>query len=194
MNRLVLVVLAAILFMPATFAQTESASAAVHAPTVKIGWISVDDVIFTCDEGARMIADIQKFVDTKNAELEAIRQEVNDLNTRLEVQGTKLTDEARMDLEERLIERQTYQERFSQDTQRDIENRKNRVGNIVSRKMGPVIEKVALAKGLDAIEIYNPSRDVWINPALNVTKDVIDAYNQAYPVGAPTVPAAAKKP
>ena len=192
MNRLVVVVLAAVLFLPAAVAQTESVT--VHAPTIKVGWIVVDDVIFTCDEGARMIADIQKFVDTKNSELEAIRQEVNDLSTKLEVQGSKLTDEARMDLEERLVERQTYQERFSQDTQRDIESRKNRVGSIVSRKLGPIIEKVAIAKGFDAIEIYNPSRDAWINPALNLTKDVIDAYNQAYPAGAPTVPAAAKKP
>ena len=161
MNRLILVVLAAILFLPASFAQTGSASTAIHAPTVKIGWINVEEAIYTCDEGATMIANIQKFVDTKNNELEALRQEVNDLAAKLEVQGSKLTDEARMDLEERAVEKQTAMERFQQDTQRDIENRRNRVGNTISSKMGPIIEKVAVAKGLDAIEIYNPNRDAW---------------------------------
>jgi Skp family chaperone for outer membrane proteins len=60
--------------------------------------------------------------------------------------------------------------------------------------MGPIIEKVALDKGLDAIQIFDQQRDVWVNPALNVTEDVVKAYNQAFPTGARTIPPAAKKP
>ena len=37
---------------------------------------------------------------------------------------------------------------------------------------------------------YNPSRDAWLNPSLNVTDDIVKAYNQTYPVAAPKPPAA----
>jgi Skp family chaperone for outer membrane proteins len=66
--------------------------------------------------------------------------------------------------------------------------------NAISAKIAPVIEKVAISKGLDAVTIFDPQRDAWINPGLNITEDVVKAYNQAYPAGAPTMPPAAKKP
>ena len=193
MNRILLIALVAVITLPVVgVAQTEDAN--VHAPTVKIGWMNIEQAVTTCDEAVRIIADIQKFVDAKNVELDAIRREAEDLRTKLEVQGSRLTDEALMDLEERARTQEIILQRFSEDTQRDIEGRRQRLYNTISSKMGPIIEKVAIDKGFDAITIFDPQRDAWVNPALNVTEDVIKAYNQAYPAGAPTIPAAAKKP
>ena len=194
MKRFLLVVLVATLtFSVAGIAQTAD-QVAVHAPTVKMGWMDVERAITTCDEGVKIYSDIQKFVDTKNNELEAMKKEVDDLRTKLEVQSTKLTSEALMDLEERANSREVALQRFSEDTQRDITVRRQRMINTISGKMGPVIEKVAIEKGYDSIIIYDPQRDAWVNPALNVTEDIIKAYNQVYPAGAPTMPTAAKKP
>ena len=199
MNRILLVALVAALTLPiAGIAQTATQPAAtqtaVHAPTVKIGWMNVEQAIVTCDEGARIYNDMQKFVDAKNAELDAMKREADDLRTKLEVQGSKLTDEALFELEEKANTAEVKLRRFSEDTQNDITNRRNRLYNAISTKMGPIIEKVAIEKGFDAITIFDPQRDAWVNPGLNVTEDVIKAYNQAYPAGAPTMPPAAKKP
>jgi len=191
MNRIAPIVLALALSMSAAFAQTAASSA--PAPTGKIGWVAIEAAVFSTDEGAKALADIQKYIETKNAELTALRQEVDDLAKKLEVQGSKLTDEARMDLEEKATEKQTQLERFQTDTQRDIDNRRNRIGTAITKKMTPLLEKVAIAKGLDAIQIINGSRDAWVNPALIVTEDLVKAYNQAYPASAPAVPAAAKQ-
>ena len=172
----------------------QTAEIAIHAPTVKIGWMNVDQAISTCDEGVRTINDLQKFVDTKQSELDAMRREAEDLRTKLEVQSSKLTDEALMDLDERVRSQDILLQRFSEDTQRDIDSRRQRLYATISAKMGPIIEKVAIDLGYDAILIFDPQRDAWVNPALNVTENIIKAYNQAYPAGAPTLPAAAKKP
>ena len=194
MKQLLLIALVTVLTLPvAGIAQTAD-QIAVHAPTVKIGWMSVDQAITACDEGVRTINDIQKFVDTKNSELDAIRREAEDLRTKLEVQGSKLTDEALMDLQEKASVQEIILQRFSEDTQRDIDSRKQRLYATISAKMVPIIEKVAIEKGLDAVTIFDPQRDAWVNPALNVTEDIIKAYNQAYPAGAPTMPTAAKNP
>lgn len=197
MNRILFIALVAVLTLStigANQAAAQAEQAAVHAPTVKIGWMNVDQAITTCDEGVRTINDIQKFVDTKNSELDVMRREFDELRSRIEVQAGKLTEEALMDLEERARIQEVMLQRFSEDTNRDIEARRQRLYITISGKMGPIIEKVAIDKGLDAIMIFDQGRDAWVNPALNVTEDIIRAYNQAYPAGGPTMPAAAKKP
>jgi len=190
MNRLLLTAFVAALMLPATgVAQT-----AAHTPTGKIGWISIDLVVTTCDEGARTINDIQKFIDDKNNQLDTMRRDYDDLRNRLEVQASRLTDEARMDLEEKAVTQEVALQRFSEDTQRDIDFRRQRLYNTISGKLGPVFEKVAADMGLDAIQVFDPQRDAWIHPDLNVTENVIKAYNQTYPANAPIMPSAAKKP
>ena len=195
MNRLLLVALVAVITMSLPgvgIAQTAEITA--HAPTVKIGWMDADQAVLTSNEGVGALNELQKFVDEKNIELETMRRESDDLRARLEVQASRLTDEALMDLEERTIAHEIALQRFSEDTNREIERRRQRLYGTISAKMGPIIEKVALEKGLDAILIFEPQRDAWVNTALNVTEDIVAAYNQAYPAGAPIMPPAAKKP
>ena len=197
MNRILLVALAVLTMsaagVTAALAQTD-AGVNVHAPTVKIGWMNVEQAILTSDEGAGMMADIQRFVETKQTERDAMMRELDDLRGRLEVQASRLTDEALMELEQKMVAQEVTLQRFVEDTQRDIDVRRQRMYATISQKMGPVIEKVALDKGLDAILIFDPQRDAWVNPGLNMTEEIVKAYNQAYPAGAPTMPAAAKKP
>jgi outer membrane protein len=194
MNRLMLGVLFIALFLPAFgAAQTaEKAPAAPAAPltAAKVAWMNVEQAVLTCDEGAKMVDQIQKYIETKNAELDGLRKELEDLRTKLSVQGSKLTDDARQELEDKAEAKDTILQRFEQDTRKDINARKDRLTSYISKRMGPVIEKVAKAKGLDAVLIFNPSRDAWINTNFNVTDDIVKAYNLAYPVAAPKPPAA----
>jgi len=195
MSRLMLGVLFIVLVLPTLgAAQTAEKTPATPASTtiapVKIAWMNVEQAIFTCDEGAKMLADIQKFIEAKNAELDALRKEAEDLHNKLSVQGSKLTDDARQDLEDKAEAKDTVLQRFQQDTQKEINSRKDRLSGYITKRMSPLIEKVAKAKGLDAIQVYAPARDAWVNPDLNVTDDIVKAYNQAYPVAAPKPPAA----
>ena len=194
MNRLLLIALTAVLILPVAGVAQTANQPTVHAPTVKIGWMNFEQAVTTCDEGARIYSEMQKFVDSKNNELDVMKREAEDLRAKLEVQGSKLTDEALMDLDERARKQDIALQRFQEDTQREIDSRRQRQFNAISGKMAPLIEKVAIDKGFDAIQIWDPQRDAWINPALNVTEDVVKAYNQVYPAGAPKIPPAAKKP
>jgi outer membrane protein len=193
MIRLMWCILLAALCMPAfgtaqTSAQPAAAQAAASIPPAKIAWMNMEQAILTCDEGAKLITEIQKFVDGKNSELEALRKEAESLKNQLNVQGPKLTDEARADLEDQVESRDLKLQRFQQDTQKDIENRKARAANYVGNRMQPVIEKISKAKGLSAVFFYNTSRDAWVDPSLNITDEVIKSYNQTYPVASPKAP------
>jgi len=177
---------------PAAQAQAEAAPAAI-AP-VKIAWISLEEAILQTEEGKRELGEVQKFVEKKNQELQAYQKELETLRTQLQVQADKLTDEARDELEEQIDAKQTSLQRFQQDTQKEIDTRRNRVTNAIGRKMLPVIEKVCKEKGLNALFFYNPSRDGWVDPSLIITAEIIKAYNAAYPPGAAKAPEAVQKP
>lgn len=189
MSRLILGVLFAALFLPMwgaaqTAAQpTATPTSAAIAPT-KIAWINVDQAILTCDEGTKLYAEIQKFIEDKNVELDTLRKDADNLKNQLNVQGPKLNDEARMDLEEKAEAKDTALQRFQQDTQKEINSRRDRMTNYLGKRMLPVIEKVAKAKSLDAVLFFNTQRDAYVNPSLNLTEDVVKAYNQAFPVSA----------
>jgi outer membrane protein len=163
------------------------ATPAVIGPA-KIAWLHLEQAIVTCDEGKREFGEVEKFVKNKNAELEALRKETETLKNQLNVQGAKLTDEARADLEEQIETKETILQRFTQDTQKEIDNRRNRSTNFIGRKMLPVIEKLSKEKGLSAVVYINPTRDAWVDPSLIITEEVIKAYNAAYP-GAAAAPA-----
>jgi len=177
---------------PAQPAPKAPATPAVIGPA-KIAWLNLEQAIFTCEEGKREFGDAQKFVEKKNAELEAMMKEVETLKNQLQVQGAKLTDEARADLEEQIETKDTIIQRFRQDTQKEIEARRNRATNFIGRKMLPVIEKLSKEKGLSAVVYLNPTRDAYVDPSLIITEEVIKAYNVAYPVTG-AAPAPAKKP
>lgn len=191
MSRLLLRVLCIILWVPVLgIAQTATQSAA-KAGATKLAWVDLEQAIFSCDEGQKEFSDVQKFVDDKNAELESMRKEAESLRNQLSVQGPKLTDEARMDLEDQVDTKNTLLQRFQQDTQKEIDNKRVRATNYLGRRMQQVVEGVAKEKGLTAVFFFNASRDAWFDPSLNITEEVVKAYNQKFPVSSAKAPASA---
>ncbi|HSW38871.1 MAG TPA: OmpH family outer membrane protein [Acidobacteriota bacterium] len=190
MNRLFWGIFFAIFFMPALVTaqaaeQAAGAQATGGIAPARLAWMDLERAIYTCDEGTRMLAEIQQFIEGKNLELDGLRKEVDNLRNQLIVQGARLTDEARLDLEEEAAIKETTLERFQQDTQREINSRRTRLESHIGSRMLPIIEKISKEKNLSAILFFNSARDAWVDPSLNVTEEIIKYYNQAYPVAAP---------
>jgi outer membrane protein len=199
MKRLLFSILFAVIWMPVLgMAQTSSQTPANQTPvvigTAKIGWMNLEQAVLTTEEGKNMVAEIQKYIDAKNAENTNLRKELDTLRNQLDVQGSKLTDEARLELEEQVENKDTALQRFQQDTQKDIENRKGKMTNYLARRMQPVIEKLSKEKGLSAVLVFNSARDAYVDPSLNLTDEIVKAYNQTYGSGAKAAaPAASPK-
>jgi outer membrane protein len=199
MNRLMLLVIFAVLLIPVFgMAQaTTPAAAPTSAAASKLVWMNMETAIISCEEGDKLLKELQKYVDTKAAEVDAMRNELENLKKQLNVQGSKLNDDARAELEDKVEARDTTLQRFQQDAQKDIKARQDRATNYIGKKMLQVIDKVAKEKGYSAVLIYNPNRDAYVDSSLNVTEEIVKAYNQANPVAASKAPAAAapaKKP
>jgi outer membrane protein len=116
------------------------------------------------------------------------------LKDNLSMQGNKITDEARTELEDAIEAKDVALQRFQQDTQKEINARRDKATSTLGKKLVPVIEKVAKEKGLNAVQVLSSSRDAWIDSSLIITEEVIKAFNQANPAAASKTPAPAKKP
>lgn len=152
------------------------------AQTGKIVWLNLEQAVLSCEEGKNELTDIQQFVDEKNAELSNKKKEFDSLKNQLSVQGSKLTDEARADLQFQITTKEAELQRFQQDTQQTINFKKDRIAAYILKRMQPVIDKTARNQGYAAILNMEPNRDIWIDETLNITDEIVKAYNATYPV------------
>jgi Skp family chaperone for outer membrane proteins len=124
-------------------------------------------------------------VDAKSTELQKRQKELDALSNQLEVTGSKLNDDARAELAEQIEAKTTELDRFKQDTQKDIDNRRNKLQNLIATKMLKSIDKVAKEKGLSVVQFIGIANIYgYIDPGLVITDEVIKAYNVMYPPAA----------
>jgi Skp family chaperone for outer membrane proteins len=205
MYRIILVSFFSFLLCPAAFlsAQAPAAQApAAQAPaapapavigTAKVAWVDLEQVIIRCEEGKRELAALQQLVDKRTGELRSKQQEAQLLSDQLRIQGDKLKPEVREDLQVQIEAKNIELQRFQEDSQKEVDNRRGRITNSMAKKVIPVVEKLAKEKGLSFVMYLNPSITPWVDPALIITDEVVTAYNAVHPVAAaPEAPA--KKP
>jgi len=166
-------------------APPQAAAPAAIGP-VKVAFANIQQIIYTCDEGKREAGVLQQYIDGKNAELQKLQKELEGLKTQLEVQGSKLTDEARAEMIDTIDIKDTIFQRFQQDTQKDIDGKRTKLQSAIARKMLPVIEKLAKEKGLQVVQFLDTANIyAYVDPSLVISDEIIKAYNAAYPVAAP---------
>jgi Skp family chaperone for outer membrane proteins len=92
---------------------------------------------------------------------------------KLQTSGSVMNEAARTQLEKE-IERQTKDaERFQQDAQAEINELQQEVQNEFVKKLSPIIEALAMEKGLHIVFNAVESGIAWAAPGLDLTADVV---------------------
>jgi len=104
-----------------------------------------------------------------------------------------LNDTARGQLQADLERQQRDLQRFTEDAQQDVAALQQQLQEEFQRKLNPIIDRVAKEKQVHMIFSAGDSGLVWADPSLNLTGDVIKAFDSAGPAAArPAAPAAGK--
>jgi len=183
------------LFSLTAFAQN-GGGAAPAAVQTKVGIISIQDAIVASNEGQRDLTALQnKFAPTQT-ELNTLSKEIESLQTQLRTQGDKMNDDARAALIKNIEAKQKTLQRRGEDAQNDYQTQQGEIANRIGQKMMDVIDKYAKQNGYSMIvDVSNPQSSVlWATPNINVTKDIVEAYNTQSGVAAPPAPAAGSTP
>jgi outer membrane protein len=183
--------MAALLFMPTVWGQS-------NAATPKVGVISVQIAIQSTAEGKQSAAELQSRFAPRQTELDNLRKQIEDLQTRLRTTSNTLSDEekARLAREGDQLTR-TYQ-RKQQDSQDDFNEAEREIVDRIGRKMIDILDKYSKENGYSIILDTSAQNTPVIYAAntIDVTQDIIKLYDQSYPVkgSASSAKPAAPKP
>jgi outer membrane protein len=157
----------------------------------KVGTINIQQAIVECNEGQRDMDTLQKKYEPKQTELKGQNDELESLKKQLETQGPKLNEDAAANLKKQIESKQKLFDRNVQDAQEEVGNQQQEIAGRILNKMAPLIMKYAQDNGytmiIDTSKPWPQSPVLWWNAAsVDITKNVIDAYNVQSGVPAPT--------
>jgi outer membrane protein len=181
--RLAALALAASLAGPAVWAQSGSAA----APTLtKVGVINVQVAITSTSEGKQAAAELQSQFAPRQSELDGLRRQIEDIQTRLRTGASTLSDDekARLSREGDQLSRQF--QRKQQDSQDDFNEAQREVVDRIGRKMIDVLDKYSKENGYGVIFDTSAQNTpvVYAANQIDVTQEIIRLYDQNYPLKA----------
>ncbi len=193
--QLAVLALAASFLAPAVWAQ--SAGADAGSAGMKVGVINVQVAITSTSEGKQAAAELQSQFAPRQSELDGLRRQIEDIQTRLRTGSSTLSDDekARLSREAEQMTR-TFQ-RKQQDSQDDFNEAQREVVDRIGRKMIDVLDKYSKEKGYGVIFDTSAQNTpvVYAANQIDVTQEIIRLFDQNYPVkaGASTKPATAPR-
>ena len=186
---------------PPAGAQTPPAPAAtppVPFPEgAKIAWVDLQRVANESKEGQASTAKVQALNTKKVNELNEKNKTLQSQQQKLQTGGSVLSDEARTQLEREISKLQREINTFTQEAQEEVQELQQQLQGEFTRRLLPVVDKVASEKGLHMVLSRADAGIIWA-PAVDITTEVIKrldaaAGTTAAPTGAkPTTPAAGK--
>lgn len=177
--------LAALLLVPAAWAQTAGAThAAEDAAPSKMAVINVQVAITSTAEGKLASAELQSQFAPRNSELETMRKQIEDLQGRLRTGATTLSDDEKARLSRQGDQLTRTFQRKQQEMQDDAQEAQQEVVNRIGRKMLEVLDRFSKENGYGVvIDVSAQNTPVIYNATqIDITQHIIKLYDQAYPV------------
>jgi len=167
MNKLLIAVLA--------FASIGTASA-----QIKLAVINTQKALLDTDELKKDQKEMEAKFKPRQDQMIKIQKELEDIQTQLN--SGKLNELGTQELNTEGQRKQRELQRLQQDLQSDVESERTEILQRAGTRMQEVIKKVADEKGLDVV--LDASSTHYFKAPLDITTDVVAAYNKTYPVTA----------
>ena len=174
-------------------AQTPPAPAPAQPPApfpmgAKVAFFNPQAVFQASADGKAAVTRVNALIQKKQTENADKAKLLQGNQQKLQTSGSVMNEAARVQLEKE-IEKQTKDaERFQQDAQAEINELQQEVQNEFVKKLSPIIEQIAVEKGLQIVFNLAEAGVAWATPGLDLTGDVVKRLD------AVAKPAAAPKP
>lgn len=176
-------------------AQTGAAPAA----SPKIAIIAFQAVVGQTNEFQRDFADLQKKFEPKRTQLKSLSDEIEGLDKQLQAQGDKLSDSERATRTKTVADKKKQAQRLAEDAQNDFQQAMQQLYGSVATKVDEMLNSYAQQQGYTLVVDVTQQQDqqpvvLWASPSTDISKAVVEAYNQKSGVAAPAQPVAVPKP
>jgi outer membrane protein len=165
---------------PAPAAPAAAAPAPKPFPEgVKYAFVYVQRIAAESSEGKASTEKVKALNDQKVKELNDKNKALQAAQQKLESGGSLLSDAARTQLASDIDRQQKDIQRFTEDAQQEVQTLQAQLQDDFQRQLTPIIQKVATDRSLHMIFSVTDSGLVWGDPSLDLTDEVIKAFNAA---------------
>ena len=160
-------------------------AAGLVAPSVakaqaKVAVIDFQRAILETAEIKKASNELQSKYKPRTDALDKVQKELNDIQTQLQSSQGKLSAAGEADLTARGQRKQREAQRLSEDLQADVDRERNDILQRAGARMKDVVKKFSEEKGYDMVA--DLANLVYVKPAIDITNDVIAAYDKTHPV------------
>ena len=156
----------------------------------KVAVVSLQNAVLgTADIKAKSAA-MEARYKPRVTQIETLDKDIAQISNNLQVNQGKLTPQAEADLTSQLQRKQRDVQRFRDDLQSDVDNERNTILGKAGQQMQEIVKKYAEANNIDVV--VEAQSTVYFKGALDITKDVIAAYDKQYPAAASPAPPVGK--
>ncbi len=147
----------------------------------KVAIVNMQKAVLESDEIKKANAEMEAKYKPRQAAAQKIEQELQIIQQQLQNGAGKLTEQALQDLQATGQRRQRELQHLSEDLQTEVNAERNDILQKASAKMQDVVKKVAEEKGYDMV--VDTQVTIYFKAAMEITTDVLAAYNKAHPAG-----------
>jgi outer membrane protein len=183
-------------------AQAPSAAAAPADATAgdgqsKIAVIAFQQAVTATNEFQRNFGDLQKKYEPKRQELKTLSDQIESLKKQLQTQGDALSDQERETRAKTINDKEKQLQRSTEDDTNDFQQELQETFNGVASKVGDLLVNYSQQQKFTLV-LDGGNQQVqavlYANPATDITKAIVDAYNLKSGVPAPTAQPTASAP
>ncbi len=177
-------------FAMSAAAQPPATAATPTAPAgpAKIAVIGFQEAVAGTNDFQRRFADLQKKYEPKRQELKTLNDQITSLQKELQAQSATLSDADRATKAKLLDDKQKDLKRAGEDAQTDYQQDMQQTFGAVASKVAESLDAYAKEHGYSVVlDGGNQQLPVVIyaNPAVDITKAVVEAYNVKSGIPAP---------
>jgi len=145
----------------------------------KYAYVNMAVVAAQSNDGKAAAEKLKAFQDQKTRELQEKQKSLQAAQQKLESSGSVMADEARIKLQNDIERQQRDLQRQTEDAQQDVQNLAQQVEEEFTRKVLPIIGKVAQEKQVHFVFNAQQSGLIWAEPGMDLTSEVIAAMNSS---------------
>lgn len=150
----------------------------------KYGVIDVQSVILNVEEGKRARASLEKEIKAKEKELIQQKNDLDQMNKQWKDQAALLSEAARMKKQQEFQEKFMALRNAEMSLQQEIKIKEQKATQQIYIKVAQLVQKFAEAKGFEAVFEANTSGVMYLKNPVDITNDVISAFEKAAPTTA----------
>jgi outer membrane protein len=169
---------------PAVPAQPAAPAPAPRPPEpfpvgAKVAFINPQAILQQSADGKAAIARINALIQKKQKEGEDKAKLLQGNQQKLQTSGSVMNEAARSQLEKEIDRQQKEIERFQQDAQAEINDLQQEVQSEFLKKVNPVLEQVAMEKGVQIVLNAEAQIFAWANMGLDLSPDIVKKLDAA---------------